>query len=282
MTALAAALLRSNVNEASPQMFSVPVAVASQVYAGGLVAVGMRSHGTAAKQGTAFPFTGAAHEQLVGIAKNSALGAATTPRPAVEVAAAGAVWRGAAISGLAGDATDVWRIVYASDDNALTLTRPTRGVPVGVIEAWVSSTVADVRIFNVDTLMSLALSGNGRTILNLGSVDLDSITTANCRTAFPMPYAGRVVAFFAMVDVAPTGAGGTADFNLEIDGTNVTGGVVTVATGDAKGAYKAGTAITAANKFSEGSTIDIEAVVGTDMTAGRADFFAVIELGPGL
>ena len=71
-------------------------------------------------------------------------------------------------------------------------------------------------------------------------------------------------------------AGGRWLVDVELDGTDVTGGVVTVATGDAIGDKKAGTAITAANEFAEGALLDVEFVVGTQMTAGRFDLFVTV------
>lgn len=89
-------------------------------------------------------------------------------------------------------------------------------------------------------------------------------------TSYPLPpIKGKIGAMRAVISIAPVGVGGTMLLNAEIDGTNVTGGVVTVATGDAVGAVKAGTAITAANTFSPGSVLDIEAATVTAMTAGE-------------
>lgn len=178
--------------------------------------------------------------------------------------------------------TDIGKTVYLNTDNInadLTLTRPTRGLPFGIVLRWLSSTRCDVRRFSFGELAAISLAGNGRQLINIGSIDCDSLTTANVRTAIPLPFRGKIVDVFAMVDVAITGASGTADLNLEIDGTNVTGGVVTVSTaaGGTKGTKLAGTAITAANTFSESSVLDVEATVGTDMTAGRVDLFIVVE-----
>ena len=81
-------------------------------------------------------------------------------------------------------------------------------------------------------------------------------------------------------DIA-SGGGGTVDYNLEIGGTNVTGGVVTIADGDVQGDKKSGTAITGAAVFHEGDLIDVEAVVGTANTGGRFDLFAKVIRKPG-
>ena len=114
-------------------------------------------------------------------------------------------------------------------------------------------------------------------LINLGSYDCATIAAGDLRTGILLPYAGRILDVFALIDVAPAGAGGTVALNLEINGTNVTGGVVTVATGDAKAARKDDTAITATNTFTAGQSLDVEASSVVAMSAGRFDLFARVQ-----
>src|SRR5690606_7343048 len=98
---------------------------------------------------------------------------------------------------------------------------------------------------------------------------------------------GEIVDIFAMVDVAITAnTGGMFKLNLEIDGTDLTGGVLEF------GAAALGTkltlataqAITGNNRFHKGSLLDIEleeSATGDDLTAGRIDLFAVVRALPG-
>lgn len=172
-------------------------------------------------------------------------------------------------------------MVYATDDDVLTLTRPARGLPFGVVIRFHTGTTVDVLRFGFETLAAISMGGNGAELVNFGSFDCDTIPAgaADIRTGMALPpYRGRILSLFAMIDVAPAGGGGTAAINLELDGVNVTGGVLTIATGNAKGARVNATAITAANTFSESSVLDIEVAAGNvDMTAGRFDLFAITE-----
>ena len=75
------------------------------------------------------------------------------------------------------------------------------------------------------------------------------------------------------------------DLKREIDGVNVTGGVLEWLFSDANAAKKAGTAITALGTFSDGALLDIEAVVNTASTAndpGAMNVYATILREPGL
>lgn len=104
----------------------------------------------------------------------------------------------------------------------------------------------------------------------------------NILTAIPigaMFGAGRIRTFDAFVVVVGTGTGAAIDFNLEIDGTNVTGGVVsaTLANTATGGTRLTGTAITAGNAFTASSVLDVEADHTTDFTAGQLLFQIVID-----
>lgn len=190
------------------------------------------------------------------------------------------------VAGVANTIADVGCLVHATDDNTYTIaaraartTPGCSGIAIGmIVRHSTTSGKALVQRFSAEGLLLLQLL-NQRRLWNLGSFDCDTITAANLRTGLLMPCAGNFVAVFAMVDVAITGSSGTALLNLEIDGTDVTGGVVTVSTaaGGTKGTRLDGTDITAANRFREGSLLDIEAATVTDMTAGRFDLYAVVD-----
>lgn len=265
----------------------------SVMYHGAMAALGDLSQGTAANRGRISPFTGAAGEIPIGLVlpdpnvdRDGYTGdTSASPIRDAEVAIGGGVLEAVDVAGASAVTDCVGRIVYLNDtDNPsadLTLTRPTRGVPQGIVIAYRSGDDCDVLLFSLETLVAIGLGGNGQELMHLGYFDANTIAAGDIRTGIPMPFHGRFLEVFAMIDVAPAGAGGTAALNLEIGGTDVTGGVVTVATGDAKAAKKAGTAITGANVFSEGSALDIEAASVTDMTAGAFDLFAIVERLPG-
>lgn len=175
--------------------------------------------------------------------------------------------------------TDVGKMVYLTDDDTLTLTRPTLGIPIGVIVRWHTSTTCDVYLFDFGTLCAIALGGSGQDIWNLGTFDANTLAAGNIRTGIAAPYHGEFLEFYAIVDVALASSGDFADLNLEIGGTDVTGGVITLTAPVAKGVKVAGTAITAAAVFHEGDLIDIEVATSpfADLTAGSFTLYATVK-----
>ena len=173
-------------------------------------------------------------------------------------------------------ATDVGRVVYATDDDTLTLTRPTNGTPVGMILGWHTSTICDVLLWGLIGQAAIDLGGQGQELMYLGHFNANTVANGDLRTGIPMPFHGEILEVFAMIDVAIAGSSATASINLEIGGTNVDGGVVTIAESDAKGTKKSGTAITDNAVFHEGDPLDIEASSVTDATAGSFDLYAIV------
>lgn len=265
----------------------------SVLYHGSVAALGDLSLATAAQRGRISPFTGAAGEIPFGIVmpdpnvdRDGYTGdTAASPIRDAELYLGGGVLEDVDVAGASAVTDCVGRIVYLNDtDNPsadLTLTRPTRGVPMGIVAGYRTGDNCDVLLFSVETLIAIGLGGNGQELMHLGHFDANTVANGDLRTAIPMPFHGRFLEVFAMIDVAVAGAGATASINLEIGGTNVAGGVVTIAENDAKGTKKAGTAITAANVFSEGSTVDVEAASVTDASAGSFDLYAIVERLPG-
>lgn len=96
-------------------------------------------------------------------------------------------------------------------------------------------------------------------------------------TGWTPGYAGRIVSLDWTTQIVGAGAGASITMNAEIGTTNVTGGVVTItlATSTPAGTRIAGTAVTAANAFTDTDTISLEVVVGTAFTAGSG----FLELG---
>jgi hypothetical protein len=104
-------------------------------------------------------------------------------------------------------------------------------------------------------------------------------------TGIGAPCHGRILSVYAQCVEANTDADVSSTINLEIAGTNVTGGVVTLAFGDTEGDKKAGTDVTAANIFHEGDAIDVELTVGTAGTntdPGLYNLFVEYETLPGI
>ena len=192
------------------------------------------------------------------------------------------VYKGVSVTG-ASARTDVLKYCYLTDDDSWSLTRPTLGCPNGIIIDFDTVTF-DVLTFGIVGQILLHASGAAQDIVHLGNYDWSGISDGNIRTAFPMAYHGEFLDIFAMVNDPMVGASGTTSLNLEIGGTNVTGGVVVVSTaaGGTAGTLLAGTAITAANVFHEGDTVDVEAAsTSGTQTSGTFDLYATVLKKPG-
>lgn len=110
-------------------------------------------------------------------------------------------------------------------------------------------------------------------------VDLaDIAATGDVITAIPLAFAGQILSHSFVVDDPASTPGASITLNLEINATNVTGGVVTLTTATVlDGVTIPGTAITAANVFTAGDTLSVEAVVGTAFTEGSGTITIVIK-----
>ena len=192
--------------------------------------------------------------------------------------------KGLAVAGLAGAVTDISRLVYATDDNTFTITPPALASPLGIIVASVSAAAADVLFFGADTMISMALAGQGLSTWHLGTVSWNVSASANGATGIEAPHRGRILSVYGTIIDNLNGVGADLDINLEIDGTNLTGGVIPWLLADAQGAKKAGSAVTddGANLFHQGDLIDIEITMNTASTAGLMAVYANVRAEPGL
>lgn len=170
--------------------------------------------------------------------------------------------------------SDVFKKVYATDGQTLTLTKPTAGRAVGFVYNHVSSTTCDVYFFDKrDAFILGVIGGQVREIelLAISSRELEGTSAIDLLTSLPMNFHGKITSFFAVVESADSGVvAGSQILNLEIGTTDVTGGLLTLATGNVQGAIVSATAITAANEFKPGDTISVEmAASGTGFTAAK-------------
>jgi hypothetical protein len=261
-------------------VLNTQIADAVQLYAGSLG--GLRGPGHATTQGYLDTFDNEAgmvplggfihHQELGDTSASPPTRAAVTLCPGLyELAVTGAASR-----------ADIGKAVYATDDDTFTLTRPANGRALGVVLDWRTSTSCQVYLFGAQGLAPYTTTE----IVSLGKIDFATTADGDIRTSFPMPYSGKVLAFFGMVDAPCVGASGSILLNLEIGTTNVTGGVITYATGATTatlGQYLAGTTITAENQFSEGSLLSIEgSSAAATRTSGTLDLFIKVERTPQL
>ena len=101
-------------------------------------------------------------------------------------------------------------------------------------------------------------------------VNLAGITNTDVLTNFTPGFAGDIVGFEFITTAPVTTAAKTAALNLEINTTDVTGGVLTITSAAATplGKVIAATAITANNSFDDDDTISIEATAVTAFVEG--------------
>ncbi len=144
--------------------------------------------------------------------------------------------------------------------------------PSGVLAALAVPLPTALTDNSTGTASNTIAAGVGVTTLTF-AVDLASLTTLarELVTDYVLGYAFKILSVdFAVTDEG-TGAGATQTINLEINSTNLTGGVInpTLANTATAGALVAGTAVTAANTGNAAATISIEvAAGGTIFTAG--------------
>lgn len=165
-------------------------------------------------------------------------------------------------------ATDNGAAVYATDENTFSLTRPADDAHViGLVLFWRTSTTCDVLLLGARDAAVLALAGGNKERVHLATVhttQLEGTSADDIRASIPMWGHGKIVDFYAYAtgyDTALTA--GSQTLNLEIGGTNVTGGTLGLSFGavDAAadmGAKISAAAITAANEFHDGDLLDIE------------------------
>ena len=279
---------------------AVHVEHAEKMWKGGFAAIGSATHATSANRGRASGYEDEAGNIYAGImisggGSGSSQGADTVTGDSTSAATLNnnmaALMTEAfqidtiAVTGSTAK-TDVGRYVYLTDDDTVTLTRPTVGCPIGYVAEWRSGTSCRVHFFDVDTVMALVSGGCAQQTMCLGTFTAASIVNGDLITSLPMPHSGEIVVFRIVTHIAATGTGGTTTLNLEIGTTDVgTSGADTIvfATGtQAISDTTSSAAISAANKFSEGDLLSLEAASTTTLTAGSFTVFMDYITGPGL
>ena len=182
-----------------------------------------------------------------------------TPPPTNSTGTDSSILKATAVTGVASRA-DIGKAVYATDSNVLTLTAPTYATPVGIVVDWATSTTCDVLMLGLAAQAALDLSGQGAQVIHLGSFSFKDTSDGDLLTSYPMPYHGSIESFYISVGEGFVGSSGACTLNLELGTTNVTGGVVTVATSTCGtvGTVLTATAITAENVFHAGDVLSVE------------------------
>lgn len=178
-----------------------------------------------------------------------------------------------AVTGLAGDATDLWKAVYCRNNTLyIDSSRPARAHPVGYIYEYIDSSYANVAFFDGPMLAQFAVT---RQTVDLGTIVLAGTDTTKTLLKWPVPYHCRIVSVEAYYAVAAAGASATSTLTFQRDPLSagsgqvaVTGGSITLATGagNTEGDVVAGSAVTANNILHEGDRLDGVLAITADGT----------------
>ncbi len=257
---------------------------ASQLFGGSYVALGSQFHATAANQGRAFPWNDANGSIPLGFNQQGVTGDASRDNLA-QTNIEGRVIEQLAVTG-ASAITDVGKWVYMTDDGTFTLTKTTPNIPVGFTTDWYSGTSCDVYMLSLGELLCMQAAGGVHKQLQ-ALIGVGITASGNLATGIVAPCHGQITAVNAHCVIGPTDADVDIDINVEIGGTDITGGVCALLAADVAGDKKAGTAVTAddAEVFHEGDLIDIDGVVNTAGTAADPGLYQVIidyTIQPGL
>lgn len=260
-------------------------------YLGAKLALCTPTHGTSASRGRVSGWTGVAGEFPIGWSATSKTVGDTSanPIPNVGVLAQDVVVDNLAVAGLASSdfQADNLKYVYATADGTFTLTRPSapNRTPCGMVICGKTASVCDVLMFGAVTQAVIAACGSNIRTIPIACVGVGITGSGNLATGIKLSGHGKILETYAVCLIGPTDADVDIDANLEIGGTNVTGGVIELIAADVAGDNKAGTAITAANEFHDGDLLDIEGVVNTAGTAsdpGLYQVYITVEYLPGL
>lgn len=258
----------------------------SVCYAGAYQSINNRDHGTAASIGRVQPYSSTANQIPAGFQRAASVTGNTSasPIPRANLWAGPVIVKSLAITGLGGTFDDVGRVFYATDDVTFTLTRTDPDIALGIITDFQTSSVATALFFSFTELAVLAMAGGGKAACPIALISAGSVT-GNIVQSWIAPCHGRITEVSGQVSIEATDADVDLLVNLEIGGTNVTGGVVNILFNSAIGTKLAGTAVTAANVFHAGDLIDVEvvaSVAGTLTDPGLTTIWMVYIMEPGL
>lgn len=242
------------------------VASGSTVYANSFVGLNT--------SGLLVPWADTAGFKFLGMARSKVTGSSALERCEVDVS--GCYLNNVDVAGVTArtDLDDV--LVYCADDNPATLsTTATVNVPaIGRLVDFRSTSDMDVQLV---TSVEAGLA-SGRVTQWAFPMTLALLANGNIVTGFVPGFAGRILSLQTVNTAIVTTAAKAASLNAEIDTVDVTGGVVALTSANQTplGARVAGSAVTAANKFSATSAIDIEASSVTTFVEGEAVLYVTV------
>jgi len=267
MAALSANTTRRQLARPSPATYIVKSS--SVVYQGSLVGLEMAS-------GHIVPLDDAADRGFVGIALQNVTGDGTLT---CSVQTIDTVLENVSVTGVTG-VTDNGKMVYATTDNDLTLTRPADdAVPVGRFRRYDTGAIGDVEMFSSEVAAIWKQISKQR--IHLIDILLTTVADGDIITGYKLWGSGTLVGMGVIVTAAVTTASKAADLNAEIAGTNVgspTDLALTSANMTPLGAIvEVDLSSASGNTFQDGDLLDIEAHDTTAFSEGSVALFIDVE-----
>jgi hypothetical protein len=236
----------------------------------------------------------------VGVVKSPTVPAGTlTGDGTVEaVAKCGQCIKSVAVTG-ASAITDIFKQVWCTDGQTLTLTRQT-AAPIGFVKKWISATLCDVQLYDIPMALAMSMMATKEDILlcsvGTNAMQGSTLMTLHTRTVY---FKGQITAYWALPNAYDDAAvAGAQNVDLFIDdvsmkttgGVNPAGLALAYTSCDAIGDM--GTVISSSailandtDTFSSGSTLALKVrASGTGFTAdvlAGFDIFATVVRLPG-
>lgn len=182
-------------------------------------------------------------------------------------------------------ATDVLKLVYASDGQTLTLTQG--GLPQGIIVKWRGSTRCDVYLipdFLAAYLSSVVASPTGYFMKKLATIGSKALSGSTIQVIWQeiSDEHYEIVSLHAQcVTFDAAAVAGAQTLNLDVGGTDTTGGVLSLGFAECnlitdQGVEVDASAITAANEVHIGDAVSLEvAASGTGFTLAANALFEI-------
>lgn len=195
------------------------------------------------------------------------------------------------VTGASSDA-DNGKLVYATDNQTLTLTKPTTGLPFGFVKRWITSTYCEVRMFTLGEAIMWGFVPRKETVF-LGVVSSMALggTAAADLLKYTLRKHSKITDFYAYpVSVDDAITAGDQTLNLEIGTTNLTGGELNLTEAecdalDDLGTKTSASSITANNEGHEGDVVTVELQSGgtafTDDKLGAFGLYMDLTILPG-
>lgn len=194
----------------------------------------------------------------------------------------GRVLKSAAVTGYTAE-SQFLTPVFATDDDTFTRTRPSVDADViGLCFGYVSSAVGHVLLLTPAEAVLMRISGAGRERIDLCTIDLADLTTADQITGRVLYGHGTIVTLGLEVMVPTTDADAAASFLLEVATVNTTGTLTVTDTAgtddiDVKGAQITQAVTGAAAEFFDGDVLDLEVTATTAYADGKIQVYMIVD-----